>query len=116
MLGWLHATPEGEKESRMVKEDWPMPDVELGYLVGWFAELRLTFGYQDIVAWSNLTGNIPNPIEVALLISMSAIYSNSLIKYRSKEHNLTPPYDGRTQEQIDEMIADKMRRSFARFK
>ena len=117
MLGWLHVTPEGEKQSRMQSESWPLPDCgDFAYIVSWFCQLRLSFDYQDIDSWVRLTGSQPNPIEIDLLMSMSNMYSNSLVKYRAKEHNLIPPYDGRTQEEISSMINDKMKRSLERFK
>lgn len=96
MLGWLHATPEGEKEPRQVTEpEWPLPDCgAFSYLASWFVELRLTFGYTDMRAWSELTGVEPNPIEVDLLMIMSATYSNSVVKYKPKRYDMYPPYDG----------------------
>lgn len=117
MLGWLHVTPEGEKQTRAQTSKWPLPDCDKWlYLASWFCELRLQFSHQDIEAWINITGTQPNPSEIELLVSMSTSYGNALIQYRGKEHNLIPPYDGRTQEEIDEMISEKMKRSLARFK
>ena len=98
MLGWLHATPEGEKEPRQITEpEWPLPECgAFQYVVQWFIELRLNFGYTDIKAWSDLTGSIPNPVEVELLMSMTSVYSSSANKYRAKKYNMHPPYDGLT--------------------
>lgn len=117
MVGWLHAVPEGEKDSRSNKEQWPLPDLgDSGYIASWFGELGLIYDYKDILAWSTLTGAEPTPNEVDLLKMMSSIYSGSVSKYRRKEYNLSPPYDGRTQEEIDKMISDKMKRSLQRFR
>ena len=117
MLGWLHVTPEGEKQTRAQLDSWPLPDCDkFNYLVSWFCELRLSFGFIDVQAWIELTGSKPNPIEIDLLMSMTRIYSNSMHEYHDKSHNLTPPIDCRTAEQKDAMIAEKMKRSLARFK
>lgn len=117
MLGWLHVTPEGSKQTRSQLEDWPLPEVDrLGYVVNWFFDLRLDFGFQDIESWMNITGNNPNPEEIDLLMLMTGVYRNSTMTYRSKEHDLIPPFDGRTQDQIDTAITEKMKRSLARFK
>jgi hypothetical protein len=117
MLGWLHVTPEGEKQTRAQLSKWPLPDCEAwAYIVAWFCELRLQFGFQDIESWMNITGSQPNPNEIELLISMSGAYSNALIEYRGKDHNLIPPYDGRTPEEISEMVSANMKRSLARFR
>lgn len=117
MLGWLRVTPEGEKQTRAQISEWPLPDCGKAlYIVAWFCELRLQFCHQDIEAWMNITGNQPNPTEIELLVSMSSSYGNALIQYRGKDHNLIPPYDGRTQKEIDKMITANMQRSLARFK
>lgn len=95
MLGWLHATPENEKQPRCEVEKWPLPDVgAFSYLVDWFAELRLTYGYQEIKAWSDLTGTVLEPWEVKELIGLTSVYNRSVIEYRAKKYNLHPPYDG----------------------
>ena len=117
MLGWLHVVPEGEKRTRAQIDVWPLPDCgKFNYLAYWFGELRLSFSFSDIESWSNLTGSMPSPNEVDLLISMSSAYRNALAEYRSKDHNLIPPIDCRTEEQRDSMINEKMKRSIARFK
>lgn len=96
MLGWLHAVPEEAKEPRIVTEpQWPLPDCgALSYLVGWFVELQLDYGYLEIKAWSDLMGVEPNPKEVELLMLMTNIYKNSVIKFRAKGYNMRPPFDG----------------------
>lgn len=117
MLGWLHVVPEGEKQTRAQLSSWPLPDCDkFSYLAVWFCELRLSFGYSDIESWSNLTGSVPTPEETSILVSMSSAYTGALAEFRSKDHNLIPPVDCRTQEEIDTMISEKMKRSLVRFK
>lgn len=85
--------------------DWPLPDLEeANYITRWFCDLGLSFGYVDIESWSRLTGDEPTPNEVELLVMMTNIYQNGLIKFRAKGYNSRPPYDGRTIEQKNAMI------------
>ena len=94
MLAWLHAVPEGQKKSRYETEKWPLPECgAFSYVAKWFIELRMNYGYQDIAAWASLTGTEPNPIELQLLMTMSSVYSNNVLRYRDKGYNLHPPYE-----------------------
>lgn len=93
MLGWLHATPDGDKQPRIKSEDWPLPDCgAFSYLVEWFIELRYNFGYVDVKAWADLVGVNPEPWEVNLLMGMSSTYNNGVIEYRKKGYDVKPPY------------------------
>lgn len=117
MLGWLHVTPEDSKTTRGQSEDWPIPPCdEFQYIANWFCELRYRYDYQELKAWIDTTGTEPNPNEIELLMGMANSYGIAAIEFRSKDHDLIPPYDGRTQEDRDNMIADKIKRSLARFK
>jgi len=108
MLGWLHVTPEDAEKPRSETEAFPLPPCEpFDYVVEWFTELRITFGYSDLDAWARLTGQTLEPWEVALLMDMTNTYSSAVSKYRAKAYNLRPPYDGRTREQIAAAVSAK---------
>ena len=97
MLGWLHATPEGEKTPRCETEAWPLPDVgAFSYLAEWFIELKLSFGYTDLKAWADLMGAQPEPWEVTELLAMASAYAHATTEYRAKKYDTRPPYDGLT--------------------
>lgn len=105
MLGWCHAVPEGEKTSRGASDAWPLPDCEpFGYIAEWFVELRYSFSYAEVRAWSELYGQALEAWELDVLVSAKNTYENGLVRYRGKEFNLRPPYDGRTAAQRAEMI------------
>lgn len=92
----------------MSSENYPLPETnEFEYLASYFVELRLTFGYTDIRAWSDLTGVALDPWEVELLVSMSSVYRTGTSKYRAKTYDISPPYDGRTTEQRSKAIGAK---------
>ena len=82
----------------MIDPGWPLPDCgRFDYLVEYFAELRLDFGFQDLKAWSDLTGTELEPWEVGILIDCSATYRGSVIHFRAKKFDTRPPYDGRSE-------------------
>jgi hypothetical protein len=92
-MGWLHATPEGWKTSRIKQilsggEEPPMPDPgPAAYILNDFATLgfcRESFSgaapvtYQEILAWSQLTGITLTAWESITLRLVSMAYCDSL--------------------------------------
>lgn len=71
--------------------------VELDYLWRWFIELHharsnngmgpSVITYQDILAWSQMTGNRPQRFELETIKSLDHIYFESLTEGKENRHN-----------------------------
>ncbi len=116
MIGWLHCVPDGQdgvQKSRAQMAEFPLPPCyPYDYISGWFNELRMSFDYVDISAWSALTGWNPSPVEVKILMAMTTMYRGSLTKYKSKEFNDKPPHDCRSKQQIVDQTAMNLKAFF----
>ena len=104
MIGWLHCVPDGQdgtQKSRAQMAEYPLPYCyPFDYFTEWFNELRMSYNYSELDAWSKLTGTELTPFEVKIMMAMTTIYRSSLSKYKSSDWNNRPPHDGRSREQV----------------
>lgn len=73
----------------MQKEDEPEFPFALVHLWNWFNELMAGSGegirWRDLQAWSEMTGNQPEPWETAALMRLSSTYAAIVAEERRKQ-------------------------------
>lgn len=80
--GWAASTEPGQSQTR--GEQWfgPVPDAgEMAYLWGWIVSIGgagKNITWQEIKAWSDLTGITPTPNECEAIIKMSNVFAREM--------------------------------------
>ena len=80
--------------------DLPLPyldDVPLAYVLGYLVEIGYTDGdrphnYVNITSWANHIGLNLNAKELALLVSLSALYLSAYRRYNDHKDNSFQPF------------------------
>ena len=116
MIGWLHCVPDGQEgtpKSRAQMAEYPLPYCyPFNYLAEWFNELRMSYSYVDLDAWSKFTNTDISPVETRILMAMTTTYRGAMSKYKSKDWNNAPPHDGRTAKQVADLTAMNLKAFF----
>ena len=76
-MGFLSATQEGQKEPRLKQWNWGFPDQgTLGYIWDWICEIGLgtVITWQEIKAWSDITGIKPTKDEAFAIVQLSSAW------------------------------------------
>lgn len=117
-LAWLHAVPEGGKETRFNDKSIPsiqknLPSVDgFEHVLQWFVDLGVAdITYTEIKNWSEVTATKITAWHADTLKRMSVTYTSHLNKYRDKKAPAPFFEDNRTIEQIRADVAKKLKRN-----
>lgn len=96
---------EKSKGIQLVEDDELEPPAHLRHVWEWFIELhgrRSSAGYgpnpisyQDLQAWSLLTGSRPRTVEVAMIVAVDDVYMAQVLKQLEKQNSKSQGTVGR---------------------
>ena len=95
MMGYLSATPEGSKEPRLNQWTMQLPEQgQLGHIWDWICEIGLgsALTWQEVKAWSDITGIQPTRNEAFALVQLSNAWLNE--RARGQQKHALPCWAG----------------------